>query len=431
MKGLLAACCVLLLVACGEDRTYEYEEKTQYNRWMLEVMRDKYLWADNLQDYEPEWKEYFSTPANFLSALAKKGQDDSWSYVVVDTVETDVHERGYFNHYNSYGMDFALISDPTGQTTRSVARILTVYPGSPADKAGLKRNDFIYSFDSYKLSSKNISRLKKGDARTLEVRHIGMEAAEGTVVWTDADTVQLGSSTYVEDVPFPVRSIVGVDGKKVGYLMCTRLVSGPEELDDYDASSYKSALDDAMAYMRRSAVDEMVLDLRLCSYGDLDMVQRLGSYLCGTPGNTMLKVEWNSANAANNSDIPYDASVTSLGISKVAVITSAYTQGAAEWLIQVLLQGLGKDNVTVVGTATAGQNVLTQEVGHDYHLQLCPAVAYVANAEGNHDYGKFAPDAQVNELEYLSLADYGSLDEILFYTAVEWMHGRGQNVSEE
>ncbi len=435
MKKTLTYICmtafIVLMAACGEDRTYEYEEKTQHNRWMLEVMQDKYLWADAIKDYEPAWKEFFATPASFVSALAKYGSNDLWSYVVVDTVTTDVHERGYFNHNDSYGIDFVLVTDPTGQSTRSVARVLTVYPGSPADEAGLRRNDFIYSVDTYKLSTKNISRLKKGIGRVLEVRHIAKEAQEGTIYWSDADTVRLGASRYVEDIAFPVRSIIGADGHKIGYLMCTRLVSGPVEQGDAD--TYKTALDDAMSYMKRNAVDEMVIDLRLCNYGDLDMVQRLGSYLYSqsASGTAMLKVEWNSKNAANNRTVPYDASVASLGIDKVAVITSAYTKGAAEWLIHALVHDMGKENVIVVGTPTAGQNVMTAEVGHDYHLHLCPAVAYVCDADGNHDYGSIVPDMKMEEQEYVELGEYGSMDEVLLNASVELMHGRGQDDSQE
>lgn len=431
---MLVLCGMLALASCGEDRTYEYEEKTQHNRWLLDEMRDQYLWADALKDYEPAWKDFFMTPDNFLSAIAKMGENDSWSYVVADTVETDVHERGYFNHLDSYGMDFVLVTDPTGMTTRSVARVLTVYPDSPADIAGLRRNDFICSFDSYRLSTKNVSRLKKGSERSLEIRHIQREAAEGTLVWADTATVTLGASRYVEDVAFPVYNVVGVDGKKVGYVMCNRLVSGPaEQGGEADMQKYKNALDEVMTFMRNSAVDEMVIDLRLCNDGGLDMVQRMGSYLYSQPasGTTMLTTQWNDAHSANNRTVPYDASVSSVGVGKIGVITSAYTRGAAEWLVQALIRDMGKENVMVVGASTAGQNVMTAEIGHDYNLKLCPVVAYVCDGDGNHDAAAITPDTQVNEQEYLTLGEYGTLEEILFYTVVELMHGRGQSGSDE
>ena len=118
---------LVLLMACGEDRTYEYEEKTQHNHWIREQMIDQYLWADSLVDFEPAWKDFFSEPAAFLATLSKKSRaDDYWSYVGVDTIVADAHARGYFNHLNSYGFDFILMKDPTGQTTRQMLRVATV-----------------------------------------------------------------------------------------------------------------------------------------------------------------------------------------------------------------------------------------------------------------------------------------------------------------
>ena len=73
LHAVLCACCLMSVLSCAEDRTYEYEEKTQHNHWMLDVMRDKYLWAENLATYEPSWKDFFSQPKAFMETLAKLG----------------------------------------------------------------------------------------------------------------------------------------------------------------------------------------------------------------------------------------------------------------------------------------------------------------------------------------------------------------------
>ena len=150
-----------MTISCGDDRTWQYEEMTQHNHWLFAEMKDKYLWGDSLKEFEPAWKDYFNQPSEFLSKLAAKSkQGDSWSYVEVDTLNEDRHKRGNFNHVNSYGMDFVLMNDPTGQTTKQVLRVLTVYPNSPAERAGLLRNDFICSYNSQKIASNNLSKLQ-------------------------------------------------------------------------------------------------------------------------------------------------------------------------------------------------------------------------------------------------------------------------------
>ena len=102
LTHILLVCGILMTISCGEDRTYEYEEKTQHNSWMHKMMLEHYLWADSLVNYEPSWKSFFGKPSEFLSQLAKQSkQNDSWSYVQIDTLGEDPHQRGYFNHVES------------------------------------------------------------------------------------------------------------------------------------------------------------------------------------------------------------------------------------------------------------------------------------------------------------------------------------------
>lgn len=429
-------CLMMVLCSCGEDRTYEYEAKTQHNHWMYEVMLDKYLWADTLAYFEPTWKNFFAKPSEFLATLtAKSGHSDSWSYVEVDTIVADSHERGYFNHINTYGFDFTLMTDPTGQTTKSVLRVLTVYPDSPADKAGLLRNDYICSYDSYKITSSNISKLQSGVARQLEVCHLGVDAEEGAFFWEDTVALSLPASTYVEDDAFPVYTMLNVEGTLVGYLMCTRLLEYPVEQGSGRTAdtSYQDKLDQIMAAMQQGGITELVLDLRLCNDGTLNMAQRLASYVVAPQylGTTFAKTFRNATYASDNLTLSYDTSVGNLGLNRIYIITSNYTQGAAEWLIHALQHTMGEDNVYLLGQSTKGQNVMTEEVAYQYYVHLFPAVAYVADGEGNYDYGSIAPTESINELEYLNLADYGSPYEILFYTALQRIQGIGQDVSED
>jgi C-terminal processing protease CtpA/Prc len=110
-------------------------------------------------------------------------------------------------------------------------------------------------------------------------------------------------------------------------------------------------------------------------------------------------------------------------LGRVYVLTGDYTQGAAEWIIHSLQYSMGEDNVVVIGEKTAGQDVMTQGVGVKYHVHLFPVVAYVADGGGNHDFGKITPTIEIDEQDYISLGEYGTLDDILFNTAVRHMLG--------
>lgn len=432
LTHICVVCVIMMAISCGEDRTYQYEEKTQHNHWIHELMSDQYLWADTVARMELAWKDYFATPSDFLSKLkSKSGHSDSWSYVEVDTIVSDSHERGYFNHINSYGLDFTMMTDPTGRTTKSMLRVLTVYPNSPADRAGLLRGDFISSVDGYKISSNNISKMQKGTARQLEVCHIAVNEEDGSFYWKDTVDVSMQASEYVEDVAFPVSSMINAEGVRVGYLMCTRLLPYATEQNTNHQTAYADALDDIMKQMKSAAVEELVLDLRLCNYGTIEMAQRLASYVVcpEARSGSFVKTFWNEQYADNNQTLPYDANVDNLGLNRLYVLTSKYTQGAAEWLIHALQHSMGEENVVLIGTATKGQNVMTQEVGSQYGVHLFPVVAYVADGAGEYDYGSISPTVVEDEFAYLALGEYGSTDEILLYRAIQKILGIGQDDS--
>lgn len=434
LTHILAICGILLAISCGEDRTYQYEEKTQHNHWIQELMSDQYLWADTVAKMELTWKDYFATPSDFLSKLmSKSGHSDSWSYAEVDTLVSDSHQRGYFNHYNSYGLDFTMMTDPTGQTTKSMLRVLTVYQNSPADRAGLLRGDFICSIDGNKISSNNISKMQKGVARQLEVCHIAVNEEDGSFYWRDTVDVSMQASEYVEDVAFPTVSRINAEDVRVGYLMCTRLLSYAIEQNTSNQTAYEDALDDIMKQLKSADVNELVLDLRLCNNGTIEMAQRLASYVVSPAAlnSTFAKTFWNEQHTANNQTLPYNTNLGNLGLSRIYILTSNYTQGAAEWLIHALQHSMGEENVILIGTATKGQNVMTQEVGSQYYVHLFPAVAYVADGAGNYDYGSIPPTLIEDEFAYLTLGDYGSTDEMLLYRAIQHILGIiSQNDSE-
>lgn len=423
-KFLTYIICITSLLAassCGEDRTYELKEKTQHNEWILEVMRDTYLWGDSLGNYEPEWKNYFSKPEDFLkTVIGKTGQSDKWSFFDNDTLSVDAHPHGHFNHISSYGIDFVLMNDPTGQTSKSFLRITTVFPNSPASEAGLHRNDFISMIDGEKVSTNNVAKLEKGASRKLSVLSLESQGEELALV--GEHEVHIGMSRYVEDEAFPVTSIVQAYGIQVGYLQCTRLVPYAIEQEKMeDSKEYVESLDRAMARLKSAEISELVLDLRHCNYGTIDMAQRLASYIVNPKylNSTFLKTEWRASLSENNKNIPYDTSVNNLHLGRVFILVSASTQGAAEWLIQGLRATMGDEKVVLIGKSTVGQNVMTEEVGYKYHLRFNPVVAYVGDCNGNHEYKSIKPDVDEDEFAYVELLEYGNMYEALFAKALE------------
>lgn len=429
MNKILIFClsALFLLVSCGKDRSGEYYELTEKNTWVYNEMKDKYLWGDYLQ--EPAWKQFFGSTTSFFQTLTRSvGQNDQWSYCLPDSEAIDPHSRGYFNHLDSYGMDFVSMNDPTGSTSRSLARVLMVVKGSPAYECGVRRNDFIGYVDGEKVTSTLLSqKLVKGGGHKLEIYHLG--TSEEEFVWLDTVEVKMPASRYVEENAFPVDSCFEEErtGSRIAYLQCARLVECPDE-KLVESHAYIDRLDEIMSRFKSFEPSELVLDLRLCNYGTPEVAARLASYIVPAEnlGDVFCSTAWNSRYKGNDTQYIYDSMLSScnLQLQHVYVITGPYTQGAPEWLIHALTVEMGEENVCVVGERTKGQGVMTRLTSVGQGHSLYPAVAWVKDANDEHMKLPILPDTIVNEQSHLYLYEYGNPQEPLLNAAIEIMRKR-------
>ncbi len=405
-------------LSCGQDRTSEYEELTACDHWMTTAMKDYYLWGDSIKEEKLPWKSFFYEPQSFFSSLTKFAPiSDLWSWCEIDTLNIDYHERGYFNHIDSYGLDFLLMTDPTGATSRQYARVKTVIEGSPADRAGIVRGDFIGMVDGNRMTSSFSSYLVNGKSRTLVINKLGVNSEGNEFYWAREDTVLMDKSEYVEDVPFPVTSYYQLDKTNVAYLMCNRLTSGPIEQNP-ESRDYVEEMKSVVHAIKASNPDVLILDLRLCNFGDISMANLLASYIAGSvaANKVFAKTLHRVSKADEDLVFYYDQTAVADAIEPkfLFIITSSYTAGAAEWLIRALLNTLGQANVYLVGQTTDGQIVITEEIKSDFYVTLNPAVAFVADENDEYDYvDGIQPDVEINEMSYVQLYPYGDPNEII------------------
>ena len=411
--GCLAIGCLLLL-SCAEDRTYEYVEATQTAHWMETAMQEHYLWGDSLEALD--WDDYFDDPEDFFDRLTDQAPiDDEWSYCLVDTALTDPRPKGTFDHLDSYGLDLVTMTDPTGSTSRLYARILTVFPNSPAEECGLERGQFIGMIDGSKISTSNISKLYNGASRTIVVSTLDTDTSGTAYEWVQTDTLTLTASSYVEDEPFPTLTLLS--DYSAAYLLCSRLNEGPTEADS-TSTAYRQVLIERMEQLRAAGMPRLILDLRLCNDGSIDMARLLTAYLLPSATTaTPFAQTIHRSDCSDRDEILYlPDDVTPLDLSHIDIITSDYTHGPAEWCIRAL-QAADPDFITLYGTTTGGECVLTERINSDYYVTLHPATAYVADPNGDYDYDEgIEPDYEIDEQEYVYLRPYGSTSETILAT---------------
>jgi len=409
-RSIVIAILTIFVVSCGEDRTYQYEQKTARDHWMMEVMQTHYLWGDSIKEEKIAWKDYFAAPATFFAKLTAFAPiTDSFSWCEIDTIEEDHHQRGHFNHIDSYGLDFALMTDPTGATSRQYARVITVMPNSPASRAGLHRGDFIGVVDGNRISSSNVSYLENGKARTIVRSVLGVDAAKEELIWESNDTIQLERSERIADASIAnLAFYTTIDGDPLVYLQCNKL--------DFTSSE----LDNLISSVRDMYPDILVLDLRLCNDGTLESAVNLGSYLLNSsnPELVFAYTIYRDSRSEENSLLNFNSQLLSnrLHLGNIYIVTSNYTCGPAEWLIRALKAADNNNGyITTVGTSTAGQIVMTEAINApDYYTTINPAVCYVADANLDYDYASgITPDIDLDEFEYVHLYPYGDVREVI------------------
>ena len=98
--------------SCGEDRTYQFEEKTGRNQWIYDTMNQWYLWNDEIPQMNTT--QFFGDAESFFKKLLSP--KDKYSYMETTGGET----TRSINLSSSYGIDFALYVDPVTNSKSSI-----------------------------------------------------------------------------------------------------------------------------------------------------------------------------------------------------------------------------------------------------------------------------------------------------------------------
>ena len=192
---------LLAFTSCGEDRSGEFYELIEDKLWIEQVMREYYLWYEDIPAIDNE-NDYFKEPTAFFKSLLSKdamnGKGDIYSYLE-EIPAVAAPESRTVNWTSTYGLEFNLYNDPTGTTNHSFARVIYVLPNSPAYQAGIQRGDWISTINHERITTSNAENLVKGGAIELpRNRH----ARQGNKLsWQSVDTLQVNASVPMEFKP--------------------------------------------------------------------------------------------------------------------------------------------------------------------------------------------------------------------------------------
>jgi C-terminal processing protease CtpA/Prc len=350
MKGLAWIICCAGVLCWGcideglDDGSGPWSEPTttngKFNDFLREKMTDIYLWADDARAKAGRVPVDTSNEA-YLDAMRYHG--DPWSRLTGEAFDGEAAEID--DGYDTGCGWVVTVWTITHLGTKKI-KLNYVYPGSPADKKGLKRGDFISRIDGRPVEDGNLYRLFS----TRETVRVTVEPGGG------------GDDREVEVVParFDVNpvgkvAVLPVNGARVGYLYYSSFVYTGDKAS-------LEPLTEAFRYFKKQGLTDFVLDLRYNGGGYLNAAIHLASLLAPekqvTGRDVLIRKTWNAEYEKKNKDdkadhfdpdVPADAR---LGLSRLWVLTSQGTASASE----VVISGLSPYmDVRVVGDITAGK----------------------------------------------------------------------------
>ena len=343
LAAVALACCSKIDNPDPEQDTALTEEERillKANKFVYEYTTEAYLWNENI----PGNITYVSAgnPVDLFEMMRNK-ELDKWSYVTDNSQEAMESSQGVSTTFG-YNLAFGRFSNAPD---KYFAVVLYVYSDSPAQKAGLKRGDFLLTLDGAALSESNYTQLYYGSTINVGLGFVNSAGA----VESSGRSVSMTAVKMYED-PVVDYSVINTDGKKIGYLLYTGF---------YPDSHNKLA--DVFSYFQGEQVSDLILDLRYNPGGYANTSVYLASFLA--PANVVknksvfLTETWNDLymsyfksvgedmNSYFHTDIPVN-----LNLNRVYVLTTGSSASASEALISGLTPYM---DVIKVGKTTHGK----------------------------------------------------------------------------
>jgi carboxyl-terminal processing protease len=410
-----------------EVQDFIWKGLNQYYLWQAEVPNlsdDRFANQDQLNVFLTG----YPAPEDLFDALRVDKSIDRFSWIVSDYLELEGQLQG---NTNNNGVEFQL-SLKSSNSDEVIGWVRYIVPNSNASTKDIHRGDIFYGVNGKQLDRFNYVDLLLGSNNdyTLNLADI-----DGGAFTPNGKSVALTKTVLAEN-PILIDTVIISGSHKIGYLMYNGFYS------DYDTQ-----LNDAFGTFKSQGITDLVLDLRYNGGGSVQTATRLASMITGSfTGQVFAKQQWNekiqSFYEANNpaslnnlfTDKMESASINSVNMSKVYILTSRNTASASELVINGLQPHI---NVVQIGDVTVGKNVgsvtlydsptfekKNRNPNHRYAMQ--PLVLKIVNSDGFGDYQSGLIPTE-KQLEYINtLGVLGNTDEPLLNTAIRKISGVGK-----
>ena len=439
----------LLVFSCKKDTPKPEPKPEPVERTEAQLIKDdiyKYyklysLWDKSIPDYTSDPSQFtdkYGSADMVLDALKKmtpahtaypNGVFDRFSYMLgLDGYNTGTTASGRLkmDTNDGYGI-YVQLGTEDEKTAQPI--IYFVEGGSPAQKAGFKRSDFITAVNGdsdYSIAvtctttgctindasarDKMMNKLNAAlDAGTLKLQ---VKHQDGTTTTKDLTY----ANGYTID-PIYKDSIYTYNGNNVGYLA----LSSCEEIENNNVNQQK--IDAAFDKFQTQQIKSLIVDLRYNGGGYVDASAYVADKIGGaiTKGKLMLTYEVNDYIKATPSinkmfqDTKFEGK-SSLNLSKVYFLVSDRTASAAEMIINVLKPYL-QVQIIASGTRTYGKPVGFFEQVVQKKVSFWPVSFLLKNSANFSDYWDGLVPDKSNITDYV-FVDVGDKKETMLATAL-------------
>lgn len=438
-----------LTQAAGENKSAMSE---YLNKYMHERLVNEYLWADEYAKLDVNmgvsWDKFLYT---YLTQLG----------------DTNIEDGGYYRDYSSSAGERYIYSY-ISEVTSTKASVMTkagelasttglgigplfaslfetgtdyigltvgyVYPGSPAEEAGLRRGDTIYQIGKNRITRNNyqsyMQELFYSPSGTYSISFARYEVNEAEEKYdlNLNNTVEVKTGEYgynpVIFAAIMTNSNVEDDGSdttppfNIGYMVTESFDSSAQEVLEYQIKQFIEA-----------GITELILDLRFNVGGEVQQSRYLASSIVGRDYDDkhFFKAEFNDGTVeawkfkSGPSESDKLGQAPSMDLKRLWVVMSENTASASELIIHGLR---GVDfPVTLIGSRSEGKNVgmvVTQEVYNGRRFEFAPITYRGLNARDERAPADgFEPDAG-NMLNNQDSNYQNDVDNMFPYSFGDW-----------
>jgi hypothetical protein len=351
MKKLLGLLLIVLsLFSCEEDAPVVSGDEglslpARVNAFIVSSVEDAYLWTSTVR-WDLVDADEGVDPFDLFAELVYT-DEDRWSELTDDMVSFEESFTGVSSTFG-YRLQFYLMSEGSDEV---IAVVLFVYPGGPADRAGIERGDIFVRINGASITTSNYRDLYYGGVIRLTEGYLISIGNESTIIADDVE-IPLSAVLMYED-PVIKDTVIDRGSSRIGYLCYT----------DYMVES-ESKLLEVFSDFRSAGVTDVVLDLRYNGGGYARTSVFLSSILA--PAEVVGRKEiflsqvWNASYTAYFAERGESLSErftdtllsVNMNLSRIYILTGGNTASASESTIIGLSDYM---EVILIGDTTHGK----------------------------------------------------------------------------